>query len=209
MVFMTKGTKTKATILQQAISMASVYGLEGLTIGRLATKTGMSKSGLFGHFGSKESLQFAILDSAIKDFSLQVVQPARKELTGQTQLTKLFSNWTQWISIDQRSGGCPLIAAAVELDHRLGKLHDYLVEYQIEWLDCVRRMAQKAVSEDGLKIGLDTRQFAFEFHGIGLSLNSSLQLLNDDEATQRAYTAFAKLIQNDHLSSAAKARRNN
>jgi hypothetical protein len=70
-------------------------------------------------------------------------------------------------------------------------------------------MAQKAVSEDGLKIGLDTRQFAFEFHGIGLSLNSSLQLLNDDEATQRAYTAFAKLIQNDHLSSAAKARRNN
>tara|TARA_B110000196_G_C21064846_1_gene624309 strand:+ start:615 stop:1235 length:621 start_codon:yes stop_codon:yes gene_type:complete len=206
---MTKGAETKAAILQQAISMASVYGLEGLTIGRLATETRMSKSGLFGHFGSKEALQFAVLDTVIKDFSLRVVQPARKELTGKIQLKKLFTNWTQWISIDQRSGGCPLIAAAMELDDRPGELRDYLAKQQVEWLDCVRRMAQKAVSEDSLQIELDTRQFAFEFHGIGLSLNFSLRLLDDEEAPQRAYTAFAKLIQNVHFSSATKARSNN
>ena len=196
MAIMTKGAETKATILEQAISMASVYGLEGLTIGQLAKETRMSKSGLFGHFGSKEALQFSVLDAVIKNFALLVMEPARKELTGNTQLEILFAKWTQWISIDQRAGGCLLIAASTELDDRPGELREYLAKQQIEWLDCIRRMAQKAVSQGSLKIGLDTRQFAFEFHSIGLSLNFSLRLLNDQKAPERAYTAFSKLMQN-------------
>ena len=94
---MTKGAETKATILEQAISMASVYGLEGLTIGQLAKETRMSKSGLFGHFGSKEALQFSVLDAVIKNFALLVMDPARKELTGNTQLEILFAKWTPLI----------------------------------------------------------------------------------------------------------------
>ncbi len=194
---MTKGADTKAYILQQAVLMAGIYGLEGLTIGRLAKQSKMSKSGLFGHFGSKESLQFAVLDNVIKEFKLRVVKPARKQLTGDVQLEKLFSNWLTWISIDQKTCGCPLIAASMELDDRPGELRDYLAQQQLEWLECIRRMAQKAVSEERLQIGLDTRQFAFEFQSIGLSLNFSLRLLNDVDAPKRAHAAFTKLMQNN------------
>ena len=192
---MGKGAETRASILTQAISMAGILGLEGLTIGRLATQTGMSKSGLFGHFGSKEALQFAVLETVVKDFSLKVIRPALKEPTGETRLRKLFSNWMEWASDEGQEGGCPLMGASVELDARPGELRDYLAEQQIEWLDCIRRMAQKAVSESVFRTGLDTRQFAFEFHSIGLGLNFSLRLLRDPDALNRSHVAFDSLIQ--------------
>lgn len=174
--------------------MAGVFGLEGLTIGRLATQTGMSKSGLFGHFGSKDALQFAVLETVVEDFTLKVVRPALKELTGEMRLRKLFTNWMAWASADEQTGGCPLMGASIELDDRPGELRDYLAEQQIEWLDCIRRMAQKAVSEGNFQTGLDTRQFAFEFHSIGLGFNFSLRLLQDPDALERARTAFNSLI---------------
>lgn len=191
---MSKGAKTRASILGQAVSMAGVFGLEGLTIGRLATQTGMSKSGLFGHFGSKDALQFAVLETVVEDFTLKVVRPALKELTGEMRLRKLFTNWMAWASADEQTGGCPLMGASIELDDRPGELRDYLAEQQIEWLDCIRRMAQKAVSEGNFQTGLDTRQFAFEFHSIGLGFNFSLRLLQDPDALERARTAFNSLI---------------
>jgi AcrR family transcriptional regulator len=192
---MGKGAETRAYILTQAISMAGILGLEGLTIGRLATQTGMSKSGLFGHFGSKEALQFAVLETIAKDFSLKVISPALKEPTGETRLRKLFSNWMEWANDEKQEGGCRLMGASVELNARPGELRDYLAEQQIEWIDCIRRMAQKAVSESIFRAGLDTRQFAFEFHSIGLGLNFSLRLLRDPAALSRSQVAFDSLIQ--------------
>ena len=192
---MGKGAETRASILTQAISMAGILGLEGLTIGRLATQTGMSKSGLFGHFGSKEALQFAVLETIAKDFSLKVISPALKEPTGETRLRKLFSNWMKWANDEKQEGGCRLMGASVELNARPGELRDYLAEQQIEWIDCIRRMAQKAVSESIFRAGLDTRQFAFEFHSIGLGLNFSLRLLRDPAALSRGQVAFDSLIQ--------------
>ena len=192
---MGKGAETRASILTQAISMAGILGLEGLTIGRLATQTGMSKSGLFGHFGSKEALQFAVLETIAKDFSLKVISPALKEPTGETRLRKLFSNWMEWPNDEKQEGGCRLMGASVELNARPGELRDYLAEQQIEWIDCIRRMAQKAVSESIFRAGLDTRQFAFEFHSIGLGLNFSLRLLRDPAALSRSQVAFDSLIQ--------------
>ncbi len=192
---MGKGAETRASILTQAISMAGILGLEGLTIGRLATQTGMSKSGLFGHFGSKEALQFAVLETIAKDFSLKVISPALKESTGETRLRKLFSNWMEWANDEKQEGGCRLMGASVELNARPGELRDYLAEQQIEWIDCIRRMAQKAVSESIFRAGLDTRQFAFEFHSIGLGLNFSLRLLRDPAALSRSQVAFDSLIQ--------------
>ena len=192
---MGKGAETRAYILTQAISMAGILGLEGLTIGRLATQTGMSKSGLFGHFGSKEALQFAVLETIAKDFSLKVISPALKEPTGETRLRKLFSNWMEWADDEKQEGGCRLMGASVELNARPGELRDYLAEQQIEWIDCIRRMAQKAVSESIFRAGLDTRQFAFEFHSIGLGLNFSLRLLRDPAALSRSQVAFDSLIQ--------------
>ena len=192
---MGKGAETRASILTQAISMAGILGLEGLTIGRLATQTGMSKSGLFGHFGSKEALQFAVLETIAKDFSLKVISLALKEPTGETRLRKLFSNWMEWANDEKQEGGCRLMGASVELNARPGELRDYLAEQQIEWIDCIRRMAQKAVSESIFRAGLDTRQFAFEFHSIGLGLNFSLRLLRDPAALSRSQVAFDSLIQ--------------
>ena len=192
---MGKGAETRVSILTQAISMAGILGLEGLTIGRLATQTGMSKSGLFGHFGSKEALQFAVLETIAKDFSLKVISPALKEPTGETRLRKLFSNWMEWANDEKQEGGCRLMGASVELNARPGELRDYLAEQQIEWIDCIRRMAQKAVSESIFRAGLDTRQFAFEFHSIGLGLNFSLRLLRDPAALSRSQVAFDSLIQ--------------
>ncbi len=192
---MGKGAETRASILTQAISMAGILGLEGLTIGRLATQTGMSKSGLFGHFGSKEALQFAVLETIAKDFSLKVISPALKEPTGETRLRKLFSNWMEWANDEKQEGGCRLMGASVELNARPGELRNYLAEQQIEWIDCIRRMAQKAVSESIFRAGLDTRQFAFEFHSIGLGLNFSLRLLRDPAALSRSQVAFDSLIQ--------------
>ena len=189
-----KGAETRSTILRQAISMASVFGLGGLTIGRLATQTSMSKSGLFGHFGSKEALQFAVLEMVTEDLTNQVAQPALEELTGERRLRKLFSNWMEWIGTDQHPGGCPLMSAFVELDDQPGELRNFLVEQQIEWLDCIRRMAQKTVSEGNFQSGLDTRQFAFEFHNIGLGFNFSLRLLRDPDALDRANIVFNNLI---------------
>jgi len=192
---MGKGAETRAYILTQAISMAGILGLEGLTIGRLATQTGMSKSGLFGHFGSKEALQFAVLETIAKDFSLKVISPALKEPTGETRLRKLFSNWMEWANDEKQEGGCRLMGASVELNARPGELRNYLAEQQVEWIDCIRRMAQKAVSESIFRAGLDTRQFAFEFHSIGLGLNFSLRLLRDPAALSRSQVAFDSLIQ--------------
>lgn len=192
---MSKGAKTRTAILGQAVSMAGVFGLEGLTIGRLATRTGMSKSGLFGHFGSKDALQFAVLETVVEDFTLKVIRPALRELTGEMRLRTLFSNWMEWASADEQTGGCPLMGASVELDDRPGELRDYLAGQQIEWLDCIRRMAQKAVSEGNFQAGLDTRQIAFEFHSIGLGFNFAFRLLQDPDALERARTAFNSLIQ--------------
>ena len=192
---MTKGAETRAAILNQAVSMASVYGLDGLSIGRLATQTGMSKSGLFAHFGSKEALQYAVLEDVIEDFKLKVIGPALKQSTGEERISTLFANWMNWASADERTGGCPLMGAAMELDDRPGDLRNYLAAQQIEWLDCIRRMVQKAVSEGTFQVGLDTGQFAFEFHSIGLGFNFAHRLLDDPKALERAQTAFNRLIQ--------------
>jgi AcrR family transcriptional regulator len=193
-----KGEQTRASILAQAAAMASVHGLEGLSIGRLAGRAGLSKSGLFGHFGSKEALQRAVLEFVVEDFKLEVVAAALREATGEARLRRLFENWMAWTENDQRHGGCPLMVASIELDDQPGELRAYLVSQQESWFDCIRRMAQKAVAEGRFRDRLDTRQFAFEFHSIGLGFNFSRRLLDDPQALSRARNAL------DHLIEAAK-----
>jgi AcrR family transcriptional regulator len=192
---MHKGELTRTSILERAAGMASVRGFEGISIGRLASEAGMSKSGLFGHFGSKEALQHAILAFVVDDFKTHVIAPALRPLTGEARLRALFSGWLDWTGQEPLTGGCPLMAASVELDDQPGPLRNYLVEQQEAWLDCIRRMAQKAVAEGVFRDGLDTRQFAFEFQGIGLGFNFAQRLLNDPHARNRAKSALDRLIQ--------------
>jgi AcrR family transcriptional regulator len=188
-----KGEATKAAILHQAVALASVNGLEGLSIGRLAELTGLSKSGLFGHFGSKEALQRAVLESVVEDFRAAVIAPALKDSSGTGSLHRLFAGWLAWAAADDKSGGCPLLGAAIELDDQPGRLRDYLVEQQKAWFDCIARAAAKAVAQGEFRRDLDVQQFAFEFHGIGLGFNFAHRLLDDRKAGARAKQAFQRL----------------
>lgn len=191
---MNKGAQTQATILNHAVAMAGVHGLDGMSIARLARATGMSKSGLFGHFGSKVALQRAVLEAAAKDFVRRVLMPAQQERTGEARLRSLFHHWLQWLYAEERPGGCPLVSASIEFADRPGEVHDYLVDQQEAWVDRIRRMCQKAVAEGNFREGLDTRQFAFEFHSIGLGFNFARRLFSDSKALTHANTALDQLI---------------
>jgi AcrR family transcriptional regulator len=189
-----KGAETRAAILRQAATLAGVQGLDGLSIGRLASLSGLSKSGLFAHFGSKEALQKAVLEAVVEDFRTNVILPALREPTGLARLQRLFRDWLAWAAADRKSGGCPLLGASIELDDRPGELRDYLVETQKAWLDCVARMATKAVAQGQFRHDLDVAQFAFQFHSIGLGFNFAYRLLDDAGAQHRAQMAFEQLI---------------
>ena len=191
---MNKGAQTRAAILDQAVAMAGVHGLDGMSIGRLASVTGMSKSGLFSHFGSKEALQRAVLETAAEELTRDVLYPAQQERTGEARLRTLFHHWLRWLDTGNRPGGCPLVSASVELADRPGELREFLVDHQEIWIDRIRRMCQKAVAEGNFRAGLDTRQFAHEFHGIGLAFNFARRLLAEPKALTYANTAFDKLI---------------
>jgi len=190
---MSKGQQTRASILRHAATVASVHGLDALSIGRLAELTGLSKSGLFGHFGSKEALQQAVLESVVDEFRAAVVVPALRETRGSARLERLFEGWRAWALAD-RAGGCPLLGASTELDDRPGQLREYLVDRQRAWLDCVAGAAAKAVTEGDFRADLDVGQFAFEFNGIGLAFNFSHRLLGDPQALSRADRAFRTLV---------------
>jgi AcrR family transcriptional regulator len=191
---MGKGDSTRAAILRQAVALAGVQGLDGLSIGRLAELSGLSKSGLFGHFGSKDALQQAVLESVVEDFRARVILPALRERTGLSRLRRLFDAWISWGAADDKSGGCPLLGASIELDDRPGALRDYLVEKQTAWLDCIARSASKAIADGDFRTDLDVEQFAFDLNSIGLGFNFAYRLLEDTTAPQRATAAFRQLI---------------
>jgi len=191
---MTKGQDTRAAILRHSVALASVQGLEGLSIGRLAELCGLSKSGLFGHFGSKEALQRAVLEAVVEEFRIAVIVPALREPTGRGRLERLAAAWLTWAAGDDEVGACPLLGASIELDDRPGELRDYLVEKQRAWLDCIRRMAAKGVADGELRSDLDLEQFAFEFNSIGLGFNFAYRLLEDAAAADRARSGFRRLL---------------
>jgi AcrR family transcriptional regulator len=192
---MNKGEETRASILRHAVALCSVQGLEGLSIGRLAELSGLSKSGLFGHFGSKEALQQAVLESVVDEFRSRVILPALREPGGIGRTRRLFTLWLEWASEEQRDGGCPLLGASTELDDRPGELRDYLVEKQQAWLDCIARIATRAIEAKEFRANLDVEQFAFEFNNIGLGFNFAHRLLDDARARQRAKSAFESLVE--------------
>ena len=123
---MTKGEDTKRAILERAAQLASQIGLEALTIGRLASETGLSKSGLFAHFGAKETLQVQTLEYAAEDFSEQVVRPAFQQPAGEPRIAALFENWLAWVKANALEGGCLFIQAATEFDDQPGAVRDCL-----------------------------------------------------------------------------------
>jgi AcrR family transcriptional regulator len=191
---MTKGTATRQRIVDQAVALTRVAGLEALSIGHLADLTGMSKAGLFRHFGSKTSLQQAVLEASVDEFRAHVIVPALRAPSGLARLTRLLDSWLDWTKAANCAGGCPLLGASIELDDRPGKLRDYLVDKQRAWLDCIRAAAARAVADGDLRADLDVEQFAFEFNSIGLGFNFAHRLLGDVGAAARARAALERLV---------------
>lgn len=191
---MSKGQQTRTTIIDLALRESSICGVHGLSIGGLADKLGMSKSGLFGHFGSKESLQKAVLEALVERFTADVVSPALMIENGLERMRALFYNFSQWMKDHYHPGGCPILALSFELDSRPGPLRDFIAAQQTRWMNAIERVAQKCVDEGSFHADLDVEQFAFEFEGIAFVLNFTKQLLHDPRAIDKANIAFERLI---------------
>jgi len=191
---MTKGTETRAAILDDAANLASINGLNGLTIGSLAAHTGMSKSGLFRHFGSKEELQVATLRAGVDRFTATVIAPALKAPRGIARVRALFDHWIEWGTDQGFAGGCLFIPASFELDDQPGAARDYLVTTQGEWLDLLATTARRAVEAGAFRSDLDPTQFAHEFNTILLGFTQAHRLMRDPNAAARALSQFERLI---------------
>ena len=189
-----KGEITRQSILEVALRLSSQVGLEGLTIGRLAEELSLSKSGLFAHFRSKESLQIQMLEFAAAQFIGSVVRPALQAPRGEPRVRALFERWLSWARSSPLPGGCIFVAAATELDDRPGPVRDELVRSQRDWMKALARCADLAVAQGHFRKDADTRLFAHEFYGILLAYHYSARLLAEPSAEAWARASFEALI---------------
>jgi len=189
-----KGDETRERILRHAAKVASRDGLEGLSIGELASALDMSKSGLFAHFGSKEELQVAVLQAASADFQEKVVRPALKEPRGPARLRALFELWGKWASAPETPGGCLFAGASFELDDRPGPARDFLVEEERRLLAVLSRSAQLGVESGLLRADLDCDLLAFQIHGLMLGFHHARRLLRQRNAEAMARRSFEQLL---------------
>jgi AcrR family transcriptional regulator len=192
---MSKGEATRERILGRAFLLAGRDGLDGLTIGALADELKLSKSGLFAHFGSKEELQVAVLDLASSRFTEQVMLPAFKSARGLPRLERIFENWVDWMVDAHKPGGCIFTQAIAELDDQQGRPHDVLLESQLNLVEALTKTVQLAVDEGHFGKTTDPKQFAFELHGIMMTLHMYQRLFKDRRAVERARSAFKRLVQ--------------
>lgn len=185
-----KGQQTRAAIVDTAMNIASIEGLEGLTIGRLATELAMSKSGLFAHFGSKEELQLATIEAARQIFIHEVITPARQAARGLARLWALCDAWLSYMEREVFPGGCFFMAASAEFDNRPGPIRDQVAAQMQEWLDYLTKNVQHAQSLTQLSGSPEPAQLAFELHALVLGANWAMQLYNDRQASARARRAI-------------------
>ena len=190
---MGKGDQTKAAILDEASDLASRLGLGGLTIGTLATARNLSKSGLYAHFASKESLQVEVLRYARDQFTDHVMRPTVQAPRGEPRFRAFFENWLAWSH--SMAGGCFFVGAANELDDRPGPLRDQLVAYQRDWIGSLATAARIAVEERQFRRDLDTLQFAYDFYSILLAYHHFSRLMSDRSAEERARRSFERLLE--------------
>lgn len=177
-----KGALTRDTILQEAMQMASELGLEGLSIGKLADATGLSKAGLFAHFGSKEELQLATL-KAVRDWvAEEVFLPAFKAPRGLKRLLAVCDRWLAYAESEVFRGGCPIAAAASEFDGRPGAVRTYTAECMGELRQTLVRLIREAKASGELSRDADPDQLAYEFHALALCANGAFQLFGDRQA---------------------------
>jgi len=196
----TKGERTRAAILDEALRLVSKSGLDGLTIGTLADATGMSKSGLFAHFGSREELLLAVLGHGQVQFGEVVFQPAMAKPRGLPRLRAMFSNWLDWTESAELPGGCPMIGGASEFDDKPGPVRDLLAGGQRTWIETLKRAVHQGIEEGHFTAQTDPEQIAFEMFGIALVVHHHRRLLGYKKARERALTALDSLFKRNAVS---------
>jgi AcrR family transcriptional regulator len=189
-----RGEITRQTILEHASGLASQVGLEGLTIGRLASDLELSKSGLFAHFQSKEALQLQVLEFAGNRFIEVAIRPSLALPRGEPRLRAVFHRWLEWPEFSGLPGGCFFVAAASELDDRPGQVRDRLVELQRDWLGFLAKGVRMSIAAGQFREDVDPEQFAQDCYGILLAFHHASRLMRDPKAGDRARRAFDNLV---------------
>jgi len=175
------GERTRSAILRAAASLATVDGLEGLSIGNLAAAIGMSKSGLYAHFGSKQELQLATVQEAGRIFADEVVQPALAAPPGLAQLAAVCEAFFEHLRRRTFPGGCFFAGAALEMGTRPGPVKEAVAGFQAGFVDLLRGFAATAIEQNQLPPGEDPDQLAFELNGICLAADANF-VLHDNPA---------------------------
>jgi AcrR family transcriptional regulator len=189
---MGKGEQTRRAVLAQAADVAARQGLSTLTIGDLAARARLSKSGLFAHFQSKEALQLAVLAYARDRFTDEVIRPATRSPRGEPRVRALFEHW---LAVSRRANAeCLFVSASAEYDDQPGPVRDQLVRDHRDCAESVAQMFRTGITEGDFREDADPEQFAFELHGIMLGFFHAHRLLGDPKADERARRAFEAVL---------------
>ena len=192
---MRKGELTRAAILDVALELSSRDGLEGLTIGVLADRMNMSKSGVFAHFGSREDLQLEVVKLYHHRFEQEVFFPSVREPRGLPRLQSMFDRWLARVSVEIASG-CIYISGAVEYDDRPGPIREELVKMVQAWQGALQRAARQAIDVGHLRPDADADQLVYEMYGLILALHHDARFLRMPGSVDRARRGFERLIEN-------------
>jgi AcrR family transcriptional regulator len=187
-----KGEQTKLTVVAQAAEMAARQGLSTLTIGDLAARTRLSKSGLYAHFQSKEALQLAVLAYARDKFTDEVIRPATRTARGETRVRALFEHW---LAVSQFSNAeCLFVSASAEFDDQPGPVRDQLVRDHKDCVESIVQIFRTGISEGDFREDADAEQFAFDLHSIMLGFFHAHRLLGDPRALERTRRSFEAIV---------------
>lgn len=190
----TQVARSRAETLDAAVQLASVVGLEGLTIGRLADELEMSKSGLVGRFGSKQQLQLAALELAAETFRRTVYDPAAAQPAGLRRLGAICDAWVKYLRRPPFPGGCFLTTASVEFDARRGPVNRAVKSVMQRWLRVLEREARTAIEQGELPRGADAKDIAFTINALAVGANCDFQLHRDASALERARRAMDAVL---------------
>lgn len=185
---------TLAAILDTALAMAAADGLESLTIGEVAKRLGLSKSGVFSRVGSREALQKAVIEEYDRRFLQDVFVPAMREPRGLPRLNAIMRLWLQRARDVEIRSGCIYCAGAFELDDREGPLRDLLLDGILRWRAALRRTVIQAIAAGHLQPGTDPDQLVFEIDGLFVALMREARFMRDPQAAERAWAAYERLI---------------
>lgn len=199
-----RGQKTRQDILRTSIDIASAEGLEGLTIGRLANELGMSKSGLIAHFGSKEDLQLATLDTASRMFISEVVRPSEKIEHGLPRLISLLDAWIRSVDNTCNRGGCFFYAVSAEMDDRPGRVRDMISKLTRKWIDTLTGEMNLAIRLGELEKSCDAELVVFQLHGFVQEGNWFRRLHKSNRAFQMTRESVFRTLEY-HATPAGKA----